>query len=419
MQYIVVGAGLAGLACAKVFLESGREVVVYDGSDDVGGRVRTDLVNGYTLDRGFQVLFDAYPAVNRLCDLHALNLKAFQSGAIVCARGVRTPLVDPRRGASAEDFAATVFTSRIPWQDKVRLLHLCWQLSRSRAGDATLSTQSTREYLLTLGFSSDTMEYFFEPFCGGILLDRGLSASSGLFQFYFSMLYRGGACLPMGGIGTIAQVLAEPLRTKKCLRLNSQVEALVMDDDRVMGVRFASGDTVYADNVVLAVDAGSAARLTNSTPPPAEPGVSVAYFSASQSVWKSRLIALNANRNAFVNNAQMLSSVSSSYAPEGMHLLGASILGIPDLTDDEVFARSLSDLKEMFRGDSYAQDALNGCSPLRVYRIPNAQPAQPPGKRWNLDNAPAGLVVAGDWTCSGSINGALLSGERAARGLVA
>ena len=92
MRVIVVGAGLAGLTCAKVLAERGIEVVVYEASDGVGGRVRTDERDGFLLDRGFQVYFTAYPVSRRHLDHKALNLRTFDPGAIICRGGKKTTL---------------------------------------------------------------------------------------------------------------------------------------------------------------------------------------------------------------------------------------------------------------------------------------------------------------------------------------
>ncbi len=93
MNVIVVGGGLAGLTCAKKLLAAGVHVTVVEASDGVGGRARSDNVDGYTLDRGFQVLFDSYPAVRRNLDIDDL----FARGAIIFSGGTRTTLTDPRR----------------------------------------------------------------------------------------------------------------------------------------------------------------------------------------------------------------------------------------------------------------------------------------------------------------------------------
>src|SRR3712207_8380541 len=83
MRVIIVGAGLAGLTCAKVLRERGAEVVVFEASDGVGGRVRTDASDGFLLDRGFQVYFTSYPVSKRHLDHAKLDFRSFDPGAII------------------------------------------------------------------------------------------------------------------------------------------------------------------------------------------------------------------------------------------------------------------------------------------------------------------------------------------------
>ena len=115
---IIVGAGLAGLTCAKVLAERGVEVVVFEASDGVGGRVRTDERDGFLLDRGFQVYFTAYPVSRRHLDHEALNLRAFDPGAIVCRGGKKDVLSDPLRDPRA--LVPSLLSDAATFSDKLR-----------------------------------------------------------------------------------------------------------------------------------------------------------------------------------------------------------------------------------------------------------------------------------------------------------
>jgi len=414
MKVIVIGAGLAGLTCARSLIKLGADVKLIEGSDGVGGRVRSDNLDGFVLDRGFQVLFDSYPAVQRQLNLQALNLSFFAPGAIIAKEGCRTVLSDPRRDLHFPGLLDSAFSTLIPLRDKLKLLTLASKLSKEAGEDALPSDQSIEQYLKAEGFSQQTIDVFFRPFYGGILLDRGLVASSGLFQYYFAMLNQGHASLPQAGIGAVTAQLAEPVISRDSLLLKTRVKNLITKGERVTGVALDTGTELLADAVVLAVDAPSAAALAGLDIPTKGVGVTTLYFAGDVPVWHGPFLVLNANGKALVNNAQLLTNVMASYAPSGKCLLGATVLGIDETPDKQLSDLVLEELRTLFTGDRSALGALVGYQLLRVYRIPYAQPLQLPGQKQPTLPERPGLYFAGDWTASGSINGAMLSGERAA-----
>lgn len=418
MTVLIVGAGLAGLVCARHLHQSNIPVTVLEASDDVGGRVRSDVVDGFTLDRGFQVLFDAYPAVQRNLDLHALELRSFDPGAIICKNDQQSVLTDPLRDRSWRDVASAVVTPVVPIADKLRTLRLSMSLLGSATDqNAEPDMQTTLAYLRTQGFSERTIDNFYRPFYGGIFLDRSLSTTAAAFRFYFRMLASGQTALPAKGIGAITQQLAAPLKAAERVRCNTRVVELLRDGERVTGVRLENGEEVYADAVVLATAAPQAMQLAGLQAPQSALQTAAVYFAGREPVYKSRKIALNAAPDAFVNNAQLLSNVAPTYAPQGRHLLSATVLGVPNMSDRELIVAAMHDLQRMFTGDPRAQQALATYYPLRVYRIHYAQFEQPPGVYANLPanrTEQPGLFVAAEWTESSSINGAMTSGERCA-----
>lgn len=419
---LVIGAGLAGLVCARHLQRDGIAVTVLEAANDVGGRVRSDRYEGFILDRGFQVLFDAYPAVRRNLDLRALQLRPFDPGAIICLDGYRTVLTDPLRDRSWRDLREALRTGVVPLDDKLRTLQLALRLRDTESDQSSEpDNQSTLSYLRELRFSDDTIDRFFRPFYGGIFLDRDLGTTAAAFRFYFRMLSVGQTVLPAAGIGAVTQQLAAPLRETSQLRLNSSVSSLLRESGRVVGVRLADGSELRADAVVLATDAPSAVKLQPDggqlDAPSGSVQTTVVYFAGTQPLTRSRKIILNAEREVLVNNAQQLSNIALTYAPPGYHLLGATILGVPELDDRELAAAALRDLRRMFDGSQRAMSALDSYEPLRVYRIRYAQFAQPPGIYRNLPSnrtRQPGLYVAAEWTESSSINGAMTSGERCA-----
>jgi len=422
MKIVVVGAGLAGLVCARELRKAGLDVLLLEASDDVGGRVRTDIVDGFKIDRGFQVLFDAYPAVRRNLDLPRLSLQAFDPGAVICIDGAQSVLTDPLRDGAWQDVAAAAVAPVIPVADKVRTLALSRRLSRTKITDEEEPDEvSTEEYLRREGYSIRTIDTFFRPFYGGIFLDRSLSTSAAAFRFYLRMLTEGSAMLPEGGIGAVTQQLAEPLTGADAVRLNAPVQSLMRAEGAVTGVVLEGGEEIKADGVVLAVEAPAAARLANISVPEGALGVTAVYFAGDRAITQSRKLFLNASADAYVNNAQALSTVAPSYAPAGRHLLGATILGISEDPDEDIISRAWADIQSMFSGDREAVRALASYSPLCVRRIPYSQFPQPPGIQYRLQEPGrhgAGLFIAGEWTQGSSINGAMTSGEQAAAAVV-
>jgi phytoene dehydrogenase-like protein len=422
MHTLVIGAGLAGLTCARELLRAGRSVMVLEASDDVGGRVRSDRIAGFTLDRGFQVLFTAYPAARRQLSYRELDLRAFDPGAIICGEGRRAVLTDPLRDRDPAAVAAAALTGVISPLDKLRTLLLAREL-RAQSIEQLLAgpDRSTLLYLRERGFSAAAIDRFFRPFYGGIFLDRSLTTSAKCFKFDFKLLSEGETVVPSGGMGAISRQLAVELRAAGRIRLKTNVVALASDGPRVTGALLADGSRFDADNVVVATPAPAAARLSGLPMPTGVAGTLNLYFAGPRRLYRGKKLLLNAAPDAFVNNAVQISNVAPAYAPPGEHLLSATVLGVPPLADDELYARALADLRLMLAGDARAQAVLGEYRPLALYRIPYAQFAQPPGIHPGLpENASGrpGLFFAGEFTEASSLNAAMISGEKCAAAVI-
>lgn len=420
MHILIVGAGLAGLTCARELRRAGADVTLLEAADAPGGRVRSDRVAGFTLDHGFQVLFTAYPAVRRQLDLRALDLRRFDPGALLCAGGRRELLTDPLRDPDLAAGLAAALSPALSPLDKLRTLLLALEL-RGQSVDDVLAGEDepTLEYLRRRGFSQRAIDLFFRPFFAGIFLEPDLATSAKCFRFDYKMLSDGETVVPARGMGAIAEQLAAPLGGS--LRLGARVEALRVAGDTVAGVRLAGGEELVADTVVLATPAPETARLSGLPMPGAASGTTTIYFAGDRPVFRGRKIALNPRRDAFVNNAAMMTNVAPEYAPPGRVLLSASVLGVPQLSDAELARRALGDLHRMFAGDRLATAALAGYQPLRVYRIPYGQFRQPPGIHPTLpDNRTGrpGLYLASEITEASSLNAAMISGEKCAQAIL-
>ena len=409
MKVIVVGAGLAGLTCAKVLVEGGAEVVVLEASDGVGGRVRTDEREGFLLDRGFQVYFTAYPVSARHLDHPSLDLRTFDPGAILRRGSEETVLSDPFRDPKA--LVPSLLSGAATFSDKLRTLRLgatsVAERTQSVGGVDGEADISSLEYLRGQGFSQLFIDRFFRPFYGGIFLDRSLSTSSRVLRFTFKMLASGRTTIPARGIGEIPAQLASHL-PEGAVRLNSPAGTLLREGEKVVGVE-AGGGAEEADVVVVAAEAPATAKLTGAPVPEGAVGQVCAYYRTDRPVGGNKIM-LNSEADPFVNNAVQISNVSPLYAPPGEHLLSVVSLGGFDLPNEEIFRRGVADVSRWY-------PALD-LSPLAVYRVPYSQFDQPPGFYEGLPGnrtGTPGLVLAGDYTEDSSINGSMLSGEKAAR----
>jgi len=414
-ECVVVGGGLAGLVAARNLAADGVDVTLFERESTVGGRVRTDHGDGFTFDRGFQVLFPSYPAVAAELDLDALELGSFSPGAILARPGKRSTLADPLRDPGA--FTESLLNSEVTLGDKLRVLRLRRDLGRKPLADILGADDRTiARYLEDRGFSTAFREHFAAPFYGGITLDRSLSASRLVFEYTFKMLVEGEAALPADGMGAIPAQLAEHARTAGVsVETSTPVTALRHDGD---GVRVeTAGETVDADAAVVATDPRTARELTGVRTIPTDARACVTqYFSlpTTQRLDTDGRLLLNA-ADEQPNQVAPLSDAQPSYAPDGTHLLGATFLGEQAAGDAELAAEVRDALASWYPENSFADLEL-----LRTDRIEFAQFAQPPGFRADLPavDAPAGpVVLAGDYTAWSSIQGAMESGRRAARAL--
>jgi len=402
-RVLIAGGGLAGLACAVRLHEAGARPLVLEGSDGVGGRVRTDELDGFLLNRGFQVFLDAYPEAGALLDKVRLDLRAFRPGALVFGtsglRRVMDVFREPRH--LIESALAPVGS----FGDKLRVARLRWRLNRlgtqEIAGHEDMTTES---YLRRSGFSPAMIDGFFRAFYGGIFLERELQTSSRMFEFTFKMFSQGSATLPARGMGEIPRQLASRLPSG-AIRLGAPVGRVGPGI-----VTLGSGEQLRGDAVVVATDATTAAGLVPAagTGGPAWRSVTCLYFAASRSPLGESIIALNGTGSGLVNNVCVPSDLSAAYAPPGRALVSVSVLGTVDPAGLE--SRVLGELEAWFGV------AVRDWRHLRTYRVERALPRQPPGTGFIGPGFrdEAGVFVCGDHHWSASIEGAIRSGLKTA-----
>lgn len=423
-RIVVVGAGVAGLVCARVLERTGHDVMVLEREETVGGRVRTRRLDGFTIDRGFQVAFEAYPVLGRHVDWPALDLRWFAPAGRICT-GRGAPALVGDALADPALLWPTLTQGGVPWLDLWRM----WRLRQAATGRSfegcfapEVLGQRTRDYLARRGFSPSAIAGFFAPFYGGILLDRSLETSASVLLYTFKMLAEGRTGVPRDGMGAMTAQLAGSLRpgTVHC---GKAVAAVRTADGRVQGVTLADGTGIDASAVVLATDAPALAMLARTAGadvhvPTAVRGVTTCYFASSTLVLPGRALWLNAAEPATVSHAVTVTEVAPEHAPAGMHLLAANSVGpAADLPDDALELAVRRDLA-MMAGRSLPADLRL----LAIERVPVAQVAQPP--RPTLAQVPVrtnveGLMLASELWHSSSLEGAARAGEAAALALLA
>ena len=399
---VIVGAGLAGLSAAREIQRHGHSVIVLESSDAVGGRVRTDIVDGFQLDRGFQVMLTAYPELQSQVDMRALDLRPFDPGALVWRNGKGHAVSDPFR--KPQTLATTAFAPIGSVFDKARIVVLRARVMRRKPA-ALLGGQdvSTDVALRAFGFSTKIINRFFRPLFGGIQLDPHLATSRRMFDVIFKSLSEGQSVLPSRGMQALPLQMASRL-SEGTIHLNTRVSKV--DGAKVT---LASGESITARAVVVATDGPTASSLLG-IPIVESRKVGCVYFSADTPPTKEKYVVLDGTGSGPVLNVAVISNVAPSYAPADKHLIVAAL---PGVTDGDLEAMSREQLR------SWWGPQVNDWKHLRTYVINHGGPVQKPPfspkQRVDLGN---GLFVCGDHRDTGSIQGAMFSGRRCGEAVV-
>ncbi len=401
LDVAIVGAGLSGLSAAIHLQNEGLNIKVFESSDDVGGRARTDIVDGFLLDRGFQVLLTAYPEAQQMLNYEALDLKRFEPGALIQHQGKSYHFQDPFRKPSG--FFKTLVNPLANLGDKLKILALRNRHKRLTVNDIFQKEESsTLDFLREWNFSERMIEHFFKPFLGGVFLDNSLLTSSRMFEFVFKMFSEGYAALPAKGMGELAKQLAAKL-SKDTVQLNSAVKkvqgkSIILWDDTVIecGAILLATNPIVANQIAdLELEAEMHSSITM-------------YFSADLPPYKSGLLMLNGDENRLVNHVCIPSNVQSTYAPEGRALISVTVLDDMGLEPDTLLLEVKKSLRSWFKKE------LKFWEHLATYRIEQALPVKTTisiPARNELKAVREFLYLCGDHMQYGSINAALNSGR--------
>lgn len=399
---LVVGAGLAGIVCALDLSRAGLRVQLLEASDAVGGRMRTDRKDGFLLDRGFQVFNTAYPQAKKRLVLRNLRLRPFTPGFLARTLAGQVRIEDPTRRQGG---VASLLPGRVlPARDLAALAALTARDTLLPAGTLKRGPdRTTAAALVRAGISPRTIEDLLKPFLSGVFLEDELTTSARFFHLVLRSMVRGTLCLPADGIGAVPAQLAAGL-PDGTLRLGTPVAALTDT-----GVLLEDGSERPASTVVVATDGPAAARLLPGLPVPDGRTVTTYYHAADTSPLAEPTLVVDSG--PAVLNTCVLTEVTPTYAPPGVSLVSTSVLH-GDRPGRETAVRGR--LAELYGTDTSAW------TPVATYTVKDALPAMvPPWPLSRTTRFAPDRYVCGDHRATGSVQGAMASGTRAAREVLA
>ena len=398
----IIGAGISGLTAAVYLHKNGFPIQILEASDRVGGRIKTDLVDGFRLDKGFQVLLTEYPETKAILDYEKLNLKRFLPGATVLYDDGQFEIADPFRRPSA--LFATIFAPVGSFKDKLNTFFLKNKLVKiSIPKIFNQQEQTTQNQLQKYGFSDKMIERFYKPFFSGIFLESNLTTSSNMFDFVMKMFSEGDAALPELGMEEIPKQLLAMLPENSVI-YNTKVTKI--DGHKITTY---NNEVFETEKIIIATEAVGFAKNYISETKTKSQQVTNVYFEAKIAPTKKAVVVLNASKNRkWVTNLTVMTNISSKYAPEGKILIAVSHNGIPEIDDATLSENMKTELKTWYGNQ------VDGWKILKVYRISYALPNQDSVRNELLtsdiqinDN----LYICGDHLLNGSINAAMKSGR--------
>jgi len=401
---IIIGGGLSGLTAARELHKEDIDFLLLEATDRVGGRVKTDVIDGFRLDHGFQVLLTAYPEAREWLDYSQLDLKSFAPGALLLyPNGKHDRLGDPLRDFSS--LFPTLFSKAGNIKDKLLTLKLRNRLARISIDEifeqeeiATLEALSN-EY----GFSPQMITRFFKPFFAGIFLEKDLVTSRRMFDFVFKMFGEGDTAVPNLGMEEISKLLAKPL-PEGAIQTGARVAKI-----EGQTVQLTDGSTFSAPHIIVATEAtglvGELSRVKTT-----HQSTTHFHFVANEPPIKRPLIGLNTSPQCLVNNICTINQVAPDYAPEGKYLLSLSIVGESNLVGAELEKAVRHEMQKWFGKAALDWEHLH--TRHIEYALPNQVNVTQtiPEERLQLRE---GLYVCGDYLMNGSIHAAMKAGRKA------
>ena len=400
---IIIGGGLAGLTAARQLHQNGIDFRLLEATDRIGGRVKTDLIEGYRFDHGFQVVLMAYPEAQRWLDYEKLDLKTFLPGAMLLyPDGKMDRIGDPLR-----DFGSlfpTLFSSAGSVTDKLRILQLKMQLADMSIKEIFRQEEQTTRSVLSekYGFSQRIIDRFFAPFFAGIFLEKDLTTSRRMFDFVFKMFGEGDGAIPNLGMEEIPKQLASALPAGS-IQTNAKVTEVVGDS-----VRLADGSTFSAPHIIVATQATGLVREL-ATVNTRHQSTTHLHFAAEEAPIAQPIIALNTRRERLSNNICTINKVAPGYAPAGKNLVSISVVGQHGLSHAELEKAVRTELTTWFGKQTETWQHLH--TRTVEYALPD-QTSVTHDVEFEKMKIRDGLYACGDFQLNGSINAAMRVGRK-------
>jgi phytoene dehydrogenase-like protein len=405
---VIIGAGLSGLSAAVHLHRQGRKVLILEASDRSGGRVKTDIVDGFILDRGFQVLLTAYPEAKKLLNYKDLQLRNMLPGATVLYDGGSFEIADPIRRPMA--LFSTLFAPVGTISDKINTLWLKNKLQKMSIDKIFLQPeQTTLQQLSDYGFSQKMIQRFYKPFLSGIYLENNLTTSNRMFDFVMKMFSDGDVAVPAFGMEEIPKQLVSQL-PESSIQYHKKVTKIVENT-----VTLEDGTAFEANQIVIATNANEFTKQFLPNQKTTARQVTNVYFEALTAPTKKAVVVLNASSfKKWVNNLTVLSNVSKAYAPPGKVLVSVSYNGLADVEDLELAENMKKELEQWY--GKQVQD----WTMIKTYRINYALPIQDSVKNelsiseMKISDT---LFICGDYLLNGSINATFKAGRLVAEAM--
>lgn len=408
LPVIIVGAGLAGLSCARRLKKDNLPFLIVEADEQIGGRIKTDRLDGFLLNHGFQVLQTAYPEARRVLDFAGLDLKPFAPGTMIRIGGKIHRVADPLR--RPRDLIATLTAPIGSLTDRLKILKLVRKVRRPTVPELFNTPElSTLDFLRAEGFSEQIIGRFFKPFFAGVCLDPEIRASSRVFQYVLRIFAEGDVALPGRGMAAIVDQLASQL-PPDCIKTGARVASI-----KSGGVVLTTGEGIDACAVVLATEAPETARLAGLPWQGGSRGEYCLYFAADNAPVDAPYLLLNGDGDGKVNSLTVPSIVAPSYAPANQHLVSVVVIEKPPIGDDHLEAEVQNELMEWFG------PAVKAWCHLKTFRIEHALPTQlppMPDPTKPPDSANSGIYICGEFNSVPGIQWAMLSGRLAAEQVV-
>lgn len=400
---VIIGGGISGLTCAKYLNEKGYSFMLLEGSDALGGRVRTDKVDGFLLDRGFQILLTNYPEAKKILNYNNLDLKYFGSGAMIKAEKGFMKMENPFRNKMA--YLTMAFSSVGSLSDKLKIRKFANELAEIPDDEFfKMEATDTLTFLRNYGWSEKMINNFFKPFYGGVFLENDLVTSSNFFQFTFKQFFKGDAAIPADGMQEIPKQIAEML-PRNSIRKNARVKGFEGNQIFLDG-----GEVITADRIVVATDPKTSDKLLGETNERTYNITTCTYFSAESSPLKGqKFIALNPNRRGAVHNVCVPSDISSHYGNAGKSLISVSTQGLEKLDERNLTNRIKRELFDWFGA------SVNVWKHLKTYHIPESLVQYRADSERQSSKLGDNLYRCGDYLAYPSLNAAMQTGREVAQ----